>query len=434
VDGTDRLRHRARDAVRNDWAAESGNTKWVTALVGTGIVPRWENEQYDVAWEKFAATADADGVFDAYGLQTLGVRGWLDGGEVFLRRRSRRLDSRLPAPLQVQVLESEMCPMFDADTHRGMAAGNRIRQGIELNRYDEAAAYWMYREHPGDGNTLAVSKESLVRVAASEISHVYDPRRAGQLRGVSQLAPVLLRLRSTADYEDTVLERQKLANLFVSFVTRPLPVDWKEMQLDPDTGMPKVWDDLGRALKSLEPGIMQELLPGENVSFANPPEAGTTYSDYVRTNLMGVAAGLGMPYELLSGDIRNVSDRTLRVLVNEFRRFAEQRQWQVIVPMLCQPIVRWWAEAMVLSGQAAPSELEALKSPQHSPHGWEYIHPTQDVQGKILARDAGFTSTSDVIAKTGESPRRILAQKKLDVASGQTPAPPPVAAPNRAST
>jgi capsid protein len=223
---------------------------------------------------------------------------------------------------------------------------------------------------------------------------------------------VLLKLRSTGDYEDTVLERQKLANLFVSFLTRPLPTDWKDLDIDADTGMPKVWDALGRALKSLEPGIMQELLPGESVTFANPPEAGTTYSDYVRTNLMGVAAGLHIPYELLAGDLREVSDRTLRVLMNEFRRFAEQRQWQVVIPMICQPIV--------LSGQAASSELQILQSPEHSPHGWEYIHPTQDVQGKILARDAGFTSTTSVIAKTGESPRRILEQKKLDLASGQT--------------
>lgn len=424
VEGTDRLRNRAQDSVRNDWAAESANTKWATNLVGVGIVPRWAAQQYDADWTKFAPQADADGVFDVYGLQTLVTRGWLDAGEVFLRRRYRRLNSGLHVPMQVQVLESAMVPMFDADTWPRLPEGNRIRQGIELDRDDKRAAYWMHREHPGDATTYsAVSNDMLVRVPARDVAHVYDPRRAGQLRGVSQLAPILLRLRSTGDYEDTVLERQKLANLFVAFMTRALPTDWSRLELDPTTGMPKVWDTAGRALAGLEPGIMQDLLPGESVSFANPPEAGTTYSDYVRTQHLGVAAGVHMPYEFLSGDLREVSDRTLRVLVNEFRRFAEQRQWQILIPMACQKIVGWWAEAMVLAGRASPEELDALSSPEHSPHGWEYLHPTQDVQGKILARDAGFTSTSAVISSRGEDPRKTLKQTKADATSGLTPKP-----------
>jgi len=432
VEGTERLRNRAHDAVRNDWAAESINTKWTTTLIGVGIVPRWEDERHDQAWAEFAPRADADGIFDVYGLQTLTVRAWLDGGEAFLRRRARSLTLPLPAPVQVQVLESAMCPLFDADQWPGMPTGHRIRQGIELNRYDRRIAYWMYPQHPGDNTSGTVNRETLIRVSASEIAHVYDPRRPGQLRGVSQLAPILLRLRSTGDYEDTVLERQKLANLFVTFLTRPLPADWTDLDTDSDTGMPKIWDAMGRALKGLEPGIMQELLPGENVTFANPPEAGTTYSDYVRTQHLGTAAGAHMPYEFMAGDLREVSDRTLRVLVNEFRRFAEQRQWQVVIPMACQRIVEWWAEAMVLAGKAAPSELATLRAPEHSPHGWEYLHPTQDVEGKVMARDAGLTSTTALIAKTGESPRKVLAQKKADEASGQTPKPPPVAAPAQA--
>ena len=70
----------------------------------------------------------------------------------------------------------------------------------------------------------------------------------------------------------------------------------------------------------------------------------------VLTQHLGTAAAAGLPYEIFSGDIANVSDRTLRMLVNEFRRFAEQRQWLTIIPMFCQRARDWWTDAAVLAG------------------------------------------------------------------------------------
>ena len=106
-----------------------------------------------------------------------------DGGEVFLRRRPRSADSPLDIPVQVQVIESEFCPMFDADVWPGLPLGNKIKQGIERNRFGARTAYWFYREHPGDG-AVTPARDQLVRVAASQVAHVYEVKRPGQLRGV----------------------------------------------------------------------------------------------------------------------------------------------------------------------------------------------------------------------------------------------------------
>lgn len=145
---------------------------------------------------------------------------------------------------------------------------------------------------------------------------------------------------------------------------------------------------------------------------------------------MGTAAGQGMPYELFAGDIREVSDRTLRIVVQEFRRFASQRQWHVIIPMGCRPMARWLAEACALQGSIRTSDVEAMAAPTWQPHGWDYIHPVQDVEGKVKARDAGFISTSQVIAERGDDPKKVLAERQADQQSGLTPASPaPVVAP-----
>jgi lambda family phage portal protein len=427
--GLQTIRNRADDSVRNDWAAESSVQKWTTNLVGTGITPRWKLGYVNDLFRQWNRVADADGVLDYFGLQALVCRGWFAKGEVFARRRPRPLGTRLPVPLQIQILEAEFVPIFDATTWPGMPANHTIRQGIEFTKYGERAAYWMYREHPGDGHANTVRQDQLLRIPAQDVAHIFEVKRAGQIRGVSSLAPILMRLRASGDFEDAVLERQRLANLFTMFVTRALPPDVAaNMNIDPDTGLPAFYGDDGAAVVGLEPGMSHSLLPGEDVKFASPPGAGTDHSDYLRSSALGTAAGQGLPYEVMSGDIRDVSDRTLRVVINEFRRFAEQRQWHTLIPQFCQRAIEWFVDAGVLAGSIKLIDAEAARFPEHSPQGWAYIHPVQDVEGKIKAIEAGLTSRDREITRLGDDPVQIdeerKAAKEREDELGLTPPPP----------
>lgn len=421
--GLQKIRDRSRDAGRNDWAGASANQKWPTALVGTGIVPRYESDDLNDLFAEHVKTCDANCVLDFYGLQLLGVGTWIASGEVFCRKRPRDLAlvyaGKLAAPLQYQLLAPEFVPIFDAEVWPGMPEGNCIRQGIELNKYDRRIAYWMHRTHPGDQPSGTPSFESLVRVPADQVAHLYDVKEPGQLRGVPESAPVLPRMRSAGDFEDAVLDRQKLANLFVAFLRREMPEQWSEIETDPLTGLPKWYSDRGAPLVGLEPGIFQELHAGESVEFGNPPGPAAGFGEYMRTTHMGTAAARGIPYELFSGDILNVSDRTLRVLINEFRRLAEQRQWINVIPMLCEPMVRWWAEALTLTGDISTSRVREAKNPTWNPMGWEYIHPVQDVEGKLKAIAGGLTSVTAEILKRGDDPRKVFAQRAADQALAQ---------------
>ena len=121
-----------------------------------------------------------------------------------------------------------------------------------------------------------------------------------------------------------------------------------------------------------------------------------------------------MPYELLSGDIQNVSDRTLRVIINEFRRHAEQRQWQIIIPKLCQPVMNWFVEAAVMAGLVGMDEENEVRRVEWSPHGWAHIHPVQDPTGKKIEVEAGFRSKSSVIAANGDDPDYVADEIEAD--------------------
>lgn len=427
LSGLQNIRNRARDSSRNDWTGASANQKWSTSLIGVGITPRFKRikskeRRYQLIdlWNDHVAESDADCVLNFYGQQTLAVRSWVDAGEVFVRRRKRFADEGLTVPVQYQLLEAEMVPLFDADTFTGMPANHRIRSGIELDKRGKRIAYWVYREHPGDGGLSTGSNptaDSLVRVLADDMAHVFEPTRPGQLRGVSMLAPVLTRLRKIENYDDAVLTRQQLANLLVGFIVRKLPPMTGEEDINGMTNAPvdeEGVDENGRVLAGLTPGLMQELDDGQEVQWSNPPEAGTNYPDYMRTQHLGTSAASGLPYEIFSGDIKDISDRTLRVIINEFRRLAEQRQWQVIIPMMCARCIRWFAEAAVLAGKISVEEFDDVRRAEWSPHGWAHIHPVQDPQGKLLEIEGGLRSRSSGIAERGDDPDQVDEERAAD--------------------
>lgn len=409
--GAATLRNRARDVARNDWAGRAISTRWSANLVGTGIIARPKTKDRALKsrltelWDNWLEVCDADGVLDGYGQQSLVARNWIESGEVFIRLRPRRLSDGLPVPLQLQVLEADLVPHYD-----GVAPnGNRIVQGIELDSLGRRAAYWMYRNHPGEGMG---DTGQLVRVEAQFVLHVYEPHRPGQLRGVSEFAPILAKLRSIGNFDDAVLHRQEIANLFAGFVEKaPSTTD---PALDPLTGHPVQYGSDGAPLAALEPGIMQELLPGESVKFSDPPDAGANYAEFSRAQFQGVAAGVGLPYELLTGDVRDVSDRTLRVAIQEFRRHCQQRQWHILIPQFCRRVRHAWADAALLAGVLSEPEAREARAVTWVPQGWAYIHPTQDLQAQKIALESGLTSRSRIITERGDDPEEIDQERQED--------------------
>ena len=408
--GAPNIRNRARDLARNDWAGRVIPTRWAANLVGTGIIARPKTtdaalkQRLAELWDDWAEVCDADGVLDLYGIQNLVARNWIEAGEVFIRLRPRLPVDGLPVALQLQVLESDMLPLTDSTAPNG----NQIVQGIEFDRLGRRVAYWMHRNHPGDGRG---NTGELVRIPAELVLHIFEPSRPGQLRGVSDFAPILAKLRSVGNYDDAVLFRQEIANLFAGFLERPASSD---RAIDPLTGQAIATDASGTPMASMEPGTMQELLPGEKVVFSDPPDAGANYGDFTRAQHQGVAAGTGLPYELLTGDLRDVSDRALRVIINEFRRHCQQRQLHILIPQLCRKVRTAWADAAILDGALTPEEGREAKRVTWVPQGWAYIHPTQDVQAKKMEVEAGFNSRTRVITERGDDPDEIDHERAAD--------------------
>ena len=411
------LRNRSRDQIRNNGTMAHGITSLVSSEVGTGIVPRSRaadeelREEINKLWNRSAAEFDADGVLDVYGMQSLASRTRRAAGEVFLRRRRRSARDGLAVPLQIQMLEPEFVPV---GLNKSLPNGNEICAGIEFNKRGQRVAYHMYRQHPGDGYQ-GFANDNLLRIPARDVIHHYMRLRPGQIRGEPDAVASLLSARDLHDYQDAELVRKKARAPFTGFMKRAA-VDHSE-EVDPLTGLPKdVENDLPEL--TIQPGMFLTGIPGEELQLFDGDNAGDGYADYIRVALQAQAAGLNLPYEMLTGDWSKVNDRLVRVVLNEFRRCIESVQDHYMVHQVCGGIWRWWLDAAVMArAVAAPgygTQRHEVLMCEWRPQGWQYIHPVQDVEAKLMAIAGGLTSRQAEVAKSGWDVEEIDQQNRED--------------------
>ena len=378
------LRNRSRDLVRNNpYAAKAINTL-VSSTIGTGITPTLADGQ--AIWDQWAAECDADGQLDFYGLQMLAARTMRESGECLVRLRYRRPDDGLSVPLQIQVLEPDY---LDNSRHENLAGGGWIQHGIEYNALGQRVAYWLYRQHPGEFSPMLNGVLSY-RVPASDVFHLYEKTRPGQSRGVPVLAPSMLKMRDLDDYEEAELVRKGIEACFAAFVTS-------------DSDAPAT-DDVsteagGRRLENLSAGMIQYLKPGESVSFGSPG-AVQGYNEYIRTQLHAIAAGAGITYEQLTGDLSQVNYGSLRAGTLEFRRVVEQWQWLTFIPMFCQPLMRAWLDVAVLAGKLKKSDVAVNWTTTR----FDWVDPVKDVTGELLEIAAGLKPWGEAVRGRGYDP------------------------------
>jgi lambda family phage portal protein len=401
----DQLQRRARDAVRNAGYADTAIEVLVANLIGTGIKPKFTtpdaglNKELAALWLRWTDEADADGAFDFYGMQAVAVRAMIEAGETFMRFRPRQPGDGLTVPLQLQMLESEFCPLtMNEPSHHG----GEIRMGIETDAIGRRAAFWLYRRHPDDTSLARNGNDLLpIRVPAEGVAHLRQMRRPGQLRGEPWLTRTLIKLRELDAYDDAELVRKKTAALFAGFITRPSPETDDENRAlgeEPD-------EDGGSPIATLEPGTMQVLEPGEEVKFAEPADVGGQYETFMAVQLRAIASNAGVLYEQLTGDYSKINDRLYRASVGEFRRRIVMLQHALIGFQFCRPTGLKWLNTVYATGiirqPDSMSEHDARRI-EWVPQSWPYLHPVQDVQAAKMAREAGFKSSSQIIAENGD--------------------------------
>lgn len=392
--GTDgkTLRSRHRDLARNNPWAQRAISAIVTNTIGDGLRAQWRDPAVQQLWGEWWETpaCDADDRLDGYGLQALILRGVVESGAVLVRRRPRYTDAGLPVPLQVQLLEPDF---IDTGKSQDAARGRRqVIQGVEFDGLGRRTGYWLYGRHPGESGAHG-SQAS--RYDAADFAHVYRLERPSQVHGVPWGAAAILRLKMLDDYQNNQLERHRLASCFTAFRRIPDPTLLASLP-PPSTDHPS---------NELQPGIIEDLPPGWDIEFTNPPQPEDD-KELQLSILRAVAAGYGIPYEILTGDLSQVNFSSARMGWNEFGRNIDVWRWQMLVPQAMRPVVRWFREAAALVGIEVRQEQPLWTAPARV-----MVDATREVPALIKAVRAGLLSMPQAIRQQGYDPDLLLAEE-----------------------
>lgn len=319
-----------------------------------------------------------------YAQQDLACRGMFSAGEV-LAVRYLEQDG-----FSIRLVEGDhLDHTRDGISLRG--DGSRVVQGVEYSAQGRPVAYWIFPEHPGEARLSVASQ----RVPAEDVIHLYRVDRPGQVRGIPWLAPVLLRMQDFADYEEAQLVLQKIAACLAVFVSDPV-----------GSGTPGNQNTLP---EDVEPGMIQQLNPGAEVTVASPPNV-SGYGDYANVSIRAIAVGTGVPYTSLSEDLRGVNFSAGRLGKIEFRRNIQRWQWHTAVPMFCQRVADWILEEAEFRGVDTRGVVA-----QHTPPAMEMVDPTREIPANILAIRSGQKTLSQIAQESGRDVRTLVREIKRDL-------------------
>lgn len=403
-----RLRNRARQLVRDNAYASRIVRILAAHQIGYGITPRSNtgdqatDQRVMALWQAWQARCDVNGQLDFGGLQVLAARTRPEGGEVIVRLR--RLPGPvarargLAVPLQLEVVEGDF---LDDTRTESLSGGARIVQGVEYAADGGRVAYHLLTEHPGESLSLwgATTTE---RVPARDVLHIYRIDRPGQVRGVTDFSPVLLRLDNLASYEEAALEKARIEACLTAFVTAnadPARGPLVATSQDNDPTKPRVI--------SFGAGMVNYLRPGESIDTVAPTGAGQ-FEPLALHHLMAASAGAGVTYDQTTGDLRQATFSSLKAGKNEFKRLVQQDQWLMWIPRLCQPVWEVFIEQAILAGRL-PERADGYPA-EWSPPAMDMVDPARELPVIIAAMRAGLLPPQEAIGDRGEYWRDNLAR------------------------
>lgn len=308
--------------------------------------------------------------------------------------------------LRVQHLPAEQ---LDRTVNRDLPDGGRIIAGVETSASDEVVRYHVLPDAPD----LAFSTIGPAQpVPADDVIHVYDRKFPGLRRGISELAPVLPRLHELEKFQDALMARANTAALFGAFVTDASGGAFGDATRPPDSEL------------SLEPGAMRILPPGASVVFPNMPDNADAPA-LLRYMQRDICAGVGIPYELATGDLSATNYSSAKLGLESYKRRIKALRASLLVPRMFEPIYRRWVLLEILSGRLhapdflrdpAPYVAVSFLFPE-----WAALDPLKDTQADVLALASGLRSRAEIIAARGRDIQDVDREIASDTFRPATP-------------
>jgi lambda family phage portal protein len=147
------------------------------------------------------------------------------------------------------------------------------------------------------------------------------------------------------------------------------------------------------------------LKPGEDVRFSSPPsDSGGQFETQM---LHAIAAGIGVTYEQLTGDLSRVNYSSYRAGLIDFRGLVEEDRWNMYVPMLCAPV---WERVMRTAYLAALTRSSKRPRAEWVASAAPSVDPVKDAEALEKELRLLVKTIPQAIAERGYNPDEQLRQ------------------------
>lgn len=410
------LRNRSRDLARNNEYAKRFLNLIKTNVVGekgfnTQVRARNPDMGLDVAGNQIIENAFAE--WGRLGnADVTGRLSWLDcqrvvaetlarDGEVFIKKIRNR---QYANGFTLQFVEADL--VDDQKNGRNEKNGNQIRMGVELDDFHRPVAYYVLTAHPNDSFLRTPQSRQHVRVPASEMIHVFMPVRTHQTRGEPFMAPAITGLKMLDGFAEASLVAARAAASKFAVLTTPTGEDF--------VGDDETEDDV--PIVDFEPASIFQLPEGQDLKLIDPNHPTTTFDEFQKAILRGIASGLNVSYTSLSNDLTGVSYSSIRQGTIEERDHFKMLQ-SFMIQHFCEPVFRAWLETTMTVGDV-PIPIDKFDKFANGVvfrgRGFAWVDPQREINANITAVSNGIVSLSDIAANYGRDVEDVFAQIQSD--------------------
>ena len=399
------LRARSRELWRNDGFARGWFARQIRNVVGhegiqlkpkvkfqNGKLDKKVNARIEEAWDNWtkAENCTVDGKLTFREVQALVVEHVLRDGEAIIRKVMH------DGQFKLQIIDPDRLDEQHED-------GHRTRLGIEADDWGKPVTYWFKQDinRPGSKSREYVQTP----VGAADILHIFKSHYAGQPRGIPWLHAAMADSHHLKKYRESELVSARLSSNKTMFVT----MSENSLELNE-------YDDGERPTEVSTPGSIRYLRPGESVFPFDVKTQQGAFQAYEKAVLRGMAASVGSSYPSFGNDLEGVNYSSIRQgILDERENYLELQGF--LRDHFLNPIYQRWAATSYLLGDLVIPRrgIEALDAVEWRPRGWAWVDPQKEIQAEVAALDAGLTSRSAILAKTGRDYGGVLTQLKEEL-------------------
>ena len=397
--GYDRQRmvDKARGLERNNPIADAILTRSVENVVHGGIKPQartaskeWNRECERLWEEEFVPSADIRGLDNFYDLQGLIQRSLKRDGDVGVIKLGNG---------KLQVVESDQ---ISAPHGKELTKGHR--DGIDIDSQGRPLRYYVVSDKI-DEQTAAPRRDFAGRKAiqARDFIFLAIRKRIGQTRGVTEFSTTFEHFEHIDGLMEAVVVAARMAACMGLLIKTPAPY----------SGLPTVTDSAGKTRRNwnLEPGMVKELEPGEEIEQVKPTQPTQDFDSFISSIVRVLGLPFGLPLELLMLDFSKTNYSSARAsLLQAYRVF--RRDQQRLIDHLCRPVWLWKVERWIEDGRLNP--IPDWKSHVWVPPGWAWVDPVKEIEAEQMAVDFGFKNLADVLKEQGKDWVEMFDQRQRE--------------------